>query len=80
MREGSHPLPAFLLRAVSRAIEKAGLKAGDVITTVDGKAIATADDLIKAIRSHSIGDTIQVNFYRGNNLQSAAVTLAENPH
>ena len=59
---------------------KAGLKVGDVITTVDGKSITTADDLIKAIRSRSIGDTIQVAFYRGNNLQSAAVTLAENPH
>jgi serine protease Do len=59
---------------------KAGLKVGDVITAVDGKTITTADDVIKAIRSHSIGDTIQVNFYRGNNLQSAAVTLAENPH
>ena len=59
---------------------KAGLKAGDVITTVDGKGITTADDLIKAIRNRSIGDTIQVTFYRGNNLQTASVTLAENPH
>jgi serine protease Do len=59
---------------------KAGLKAGDVIATVDGKTIRTSDDAIKAIRNRSIGDTIQVTFYRGDNLQSASVTLAENPH
>ena len=59
---------------------KAGLKAGDVITAVDGKEMQTADDVTKAIRSHSIGDTIQITFYRGNSLQSASVTLSENPH
>jgi serine protease Do len=59
---------------------KAGLKAGDVITAIDGKAISTSDDAIKAIRSRSIGNTIEVEFYRGNDLQSASVTLSENPH
>ena len=59
---------------------KAGLKAGDVITAVDGKEMQTADDVTKAIRSHSIGDTIQITFYRGSSLQSTSVTLAENPH
>ena len=58
----------------------AGLKAGDVITTIDGKTISTSDDAIKAIRSHSIGDTIQVSYYRGKDLKSASVTLTENPH
>ena len=59
---------------------QAGLKAGDVITAIDGKEMQTADDVIKAIRSHSIGDTIQITFYRGSSLQSTSVTLAENPH
>ena len=59
---------------------KAGLKAGDVITAIDGKAISTSDNAIKAIRSHAIGDTIEVKFYRGSDLQSASVTLSENPH
>ena len=58
----------------------AGLKVGDVITAIDGKVINTSDDAIKAIRSHSIGDTIQVSYYRGKDLKSASVTLAENPH
>ena len=59
---------------------KAGLMAGDVITAIDGQEITTADDVVTAIDNLSIGDTIQVKFYRGNDLQSAAVTLAENPH
>ncbi len=72
---------AFVSRiAQNGPAAKAGLKAGDVITAVDGKELTTADDVIKAIRSRSIGDTIQVKFYRGSDLQSASVTLAENPH
>ena len=58
----------------------AGLKVGDVIATIDGKAIRTSDDAIKAIRSHNIGDTIQVSYYRAKDLKSASVTLTENPH
>jgi serine protease Do len=58
----------------------AGLKAGDVIIAIDGKSISSSDDALKAIRSHSIGDTIQVSYYRGKSLQSASVTLSENPH
>ncbi|MFA5056439.1 MAG: trypsin-like peptidase domain-containing protein [Dehalococcoidia bacterium] len=58
----------------------AGLRPGDVIVAFDNVEIETADDAIQAIRNHSVGDTVEVKYYRGNSLQSAWVTLAERPH
>jgi serine protease Do len=58
----------------------AGLRPGDVITVFDDIEIETADDVILAIRNHSIGDTVQIKFYRGSSLQITSVTLIEKPH
>jgi serine protease Do len=58
----------------------AGLRPGDVITVFDDIEIETADDVILAIRNHSIGDTVQIKYYRGSSLQIASVTLIEKPH
>jgi serine protease Do len=58
----------------------AGLRPGDVITVFDDVEIETADDVILAIRNHSVGDTVQIKFYRGSSLQIASVTLIEKPH
>ncbi|MCO5972002.1 trypsin-like peptidase domain-containing protein [Actinoallomurus soli] len=56
--------------------EKAGLKAGDVITSFAGKAIGGADELIVAIRSKSPGDTVPVVFTRGGQSRTVQLTLA----
>jgi serine protease Do len=58
----------------------AGLRPGDVITVFDDIEIETADDVILAIRNHSIGDTVQIKYYRGSSLQITSVTLIEKPH
>jgi len=58
----------------------AGLRPGDVIIVFDDIEIETADDVILAIRNHSIGDTVQIKYYRGSSLQIASVTLIEKPH
>jgi len=54
---------------------KAGLRAGDIIIEFDGKAIANADELVVAIRSHNVGDRVKVKYQRGNLTLSASVTL-----
>jgi len=54
---------------------KAGLRAGDIIIEFDGKAIANADELVVAIRSHNVGDRVTVKYQRGNLTLSASVTL-----
>jgi len=58
----------------------AGLRPGDVIVGINDTKIQTADDAILAIRNYSVGDTIQVKYYRGSSLQIASVILAEKPH
>jgi len=54
---------------------KAGLRAGDIITEFDGKAISNADELVVAIRSHNVGDRVTVKYQRGHLTLSASVTL-----
>jgi len=58
----------------------AGLRPGDVIVAFDDIEVQTADDVILAIRQHSLGDTVQIKYYRGSSLQIASVTLIEKPH
>lgn len=55
--------------------DKAGLKAGDVITSVDGKPIEDATDLIAQIRSRAPGDRIKVTYRRGGRESTVEVTL-----
>jgi putative serine protease PepD len=54
----------------------AGLRSGDIILAIDGVDIATADDLIVAIRSHSIGDNITLKYQRGSVTKTVQLTLA----
>ena len=56
--------------------DKAGLKAGDIITTLDGIEINNSDELIVAIRSKSVGDKVKVKYTRNNISREATVTLA----
>jgi serine protease Do len=58
---------------------KAGLRAGDVITKIDSEDISTAAELSSAINSHQIGDQIEIVYYRGNVRNIANATLEESP-
>ena len=54
---------------------KAGIEVGDVITGIGGEAISSADGAILAVRSHDIGDTVEVTVMRGDREMSFEVTL-----
>jgi putative serine protease PepD len=54
---------------------KAGLKSGDVITTVDGNAITTADDLTAAVSARQPGDHVTITYVRDGKTKTAKVTL-----
>lgn len=58
---------------------KGGLKAGDVIVAINGKAVTNADDAIKTIRSSQIGQTVEISYWRGSNQYTAQATLQESP-
>ena len=55
---------------------RAGLQAGDIILAINGHDIAVADDLIVAIRSHSIGDSVNLKYQRGGVIKSVTLILA----
>ncbi|GLY84710.1 S1C family serine protease [Actinoallomurus iriomotensis] len=55
--------------------EKAGLKAGDIITAFDGKPISGSDELIMAIRAKAPGDRVQVAYTRGSQRSTTVLTL-----
>jgi putative serine protease PepD len=55
---------------------RAGLKVGDVIIKFDGVNISNSDELIVAIRSHSVGDKVKVGYTRNNVTNEVVVTLA----
>jgi putative serine protease PepD len=58
---------------------KAGLRQGDVITAIDGKAVASSDALVTAIGGHSAGDKVTLTVKRGGTTSTMNVTLASQP-
>jgi S1-C subfamily serine protease len=62
------------------AAESAGITAGDVITSIDGTAIATADDLSSAVAGYDPGDRVTVTWTTAAGASdSATVTLGTGP-
>jgi len=59
--------------------EKAELKAGDVITIIEGKEIASVDELLTMLNTYKVGQTVKVTFWRSATQKTASVTLAESP-
>lgn len=51
------------------------LKQYDVITEINGQAIENKSDLQSALYKHSIGDSIEVTFYRNNQKQTVSIKL-----
>ena len=58
---------------------KAGLKAGDVVTAINGKAVAEPSELIEAVGGLEDGATLTVGFTRDKKAQSATATLEKAP-
>ncbi|MDQ6659870.1 MAG: trypsin-like peptidase domain-containing protein [Chloroflexota bacterium] len=56
---------------------QAGLKAGDIIVQMDGKAVSDVPTLGVILLSKKPGDTVSVQFYRGNQQQTVSVKLGE---
>jgi serine protease Do len=59
--------------------DKAGIRAGDVITAINNKDIASVDDLNNFIHGYQIGQQVNVTYYRGNDKSSVSITLATSP-
>jgi len=57
--------------------DKAGLKAGDVITSVNGKPVVTGNDLVNPIVATPIGDSVQVTYSREKASHDTSVGVAD---
>ncbi len=57
--------------------EKAGLQPGDVITSLNGKAVRTGNDLVNPIADSPIGDKMRVSYIRDKKEHETAVTVAD---
>ena len=55
--------------------EGAGIKKGDVIVSIGGERVVSADAAIIAVRSHKIGETVPVEIMRGEDRLTINVTL-----
>jgi serine protease Do len=57
--------------------EQAGIKVGDIITSVDGKPIKDGDDLVNIITARHPGTTAKIGYLRNGQQQSATVTIMD---
>jgi putative serine protease PepD len=58
---------------------RAGLKAGDVVTALDGKAIASSGELESAIGAHKPGDSVSLTYSRNGTTHTVQLKLASRP-
>jgi putative serine protease PepD len=58
---------------------EAGLKAGDVVTQVDGETVTSADDLTAAVLARQPGDTVSITVERDGSTKTLKVTLGTRP-
>jgi putative serine protease PepD len=58
---------------------RAGLQAGDVVVSIDGKAVQNRSELVAAIRGHKPGDKVTLVVVRGGNETTITATLTQRP-
>ncbi len=55
--------------------QAAGIKAGDIITALNGRQVADSTELVVSIRSYDPGDTVDVTFTRNGQTRTVSLTL-----
>jgi putative serine protease PepD len=57
----------------------AGLKAGDIITEVNGQSVVSTDELVTLTLTQKPGDKVKVEYVRDGKSHTTSVTLTEQP-
>ena len=65
--------------APGAAAAVAGIKAGDTISSIDGKKLGAWDDLLSTLAAHKPGDTVTVVVDRNGSPKTTTVTLGSTP-
>jgi serine protease Do len=68
-----------IIRSVTpgQPADKAGLKAGDVITSINGRAIKDGDDLVNDISARKPGSSISLGYLRDGKQSTATVSIGD---
>ena len=61
------------------AAAKAGLKSGDIVTKLDGKAVAGQSDLSAIVDGKRPGEKLSVTYVRNGQAHTTEVTLGARP-
>jgi putative serine protease PepD len=59
--------------------QEAGLRTGDIITTIDGEAAVRTDQLVSVTLSKPPGDKVEVGYKRDGETATTTVTLGQQP-
>ncbi len=57
--------------------DKAGLRAGDVVTAINGKPVKSGSDLVNPVAITPIGATVQVTYMRDRQAREATLTVED---
>ncbi|MEI3101774.1 MAG: S1C family serine protease [Oscillospiraceae bacterium] len=72
------PLGAYVYSVdPGSSAEKAGLRSGDIITRLGDMDVSCYDDLSRAVKDFSAGDTTEVQVYRAGEELSVSITFDE---
>ena len=72
------PVGAYIRQVdVNSAAEKAGLKVGDIITSIDGTAITKTEQVIEIKNSHAVGDSLTITVSRNGSTMDITLVLQE---
>lgn len=71
---------AFITYVASNSpADKAGLEEGDIIVSMNGKEIISAEDLIRAIHASKIGEEVEITFWRGDSQNTTTIIPVKSP-
>lgn len=56
--------------------EEAGMRSGDLVKEINGKAVKSPEELIKLVKSFKAGDEVMLDFLRDGKVKSAKAKLA----
>ncbi|MBV9255965.1 MAG: PDZ domain-containing protein, partial [Actinobacteria bacterium] len=71
---------AFVQQVVpGSGADAAGLQAGDVITSLDGKSVSQASDVATIVQARKPGDKLDLKYERNGDSHTATVTLGSRP-
>nr|MDQ6909890.1 trypsin-like peptidase domain-containing protein [Actinomycetota bacterium] len=76
LQNGSGPGAVIGQTAQGSPAAKAGLRAGDIVTAIDGKDIASAAELVAVLQTHKPGDSVSITWSRQGAQHTAKVDLA----